>query len=177
MRAGVEPSAIHVGQAGRQDNAGGEMIAIAGQRRERGQGAQRDIHPESAGAVAPPLDAGEEFWRQRACRYETRVEQLRIDARRDIFGADGLAIIEDDANRAAALDHHLAYAGVQLDLGAMLARGARHRLADRAHAADGVAPDAFPAVHLAERMVQHHVSRARGIGARVVADDGVEAEQ
>ena len=88
-----------------------------------------------------------------------------------------MAVIEDDANRAVALDHNLAYADIQLDLGAMLARGARHRLADRAHAADGVAPDAFLALHPAERMVQHHVSRARGTGARVVADDGVEAEQ
>ena len=59
----------------------------------------------------------------------------------------------------------------------MPARGARHRLRDRAHAADGVAPDAFLAVHLAKRVVQHHIGRARGIGAGIIADDGVEAEQ
>ena len=64
-----------------------------------------------------------------------------------------------------------------LDLGAMPARGARHRLRDRAHAADGVAPDALLAVHLAERMMQHHIGRTRGIGAGIIADDGVEAEQ
>ena len=52
-----------------------------------------------------------------------------------------------------------------------------HRLGDRAHAADGVAPDALLAVHLAEGVVQHHVGRARRVGAGVVADDGVEAEQ
>ena len=58
-----------------------------------------------------------------------------------------------------------------------LARRARHRLGDRAHAADGVAPDALLAVHLAEGMVQHHIGGAGGVGTGVVADDGVEAEQ
>ncbi len=57
----------------------------------------------------------------------------------------------------------------------MAARRLRHRLRDRAHAADGVAPDALLAVHLAERMVQHHIGRTCGIGAGVIADDGVEA--
>ena len=59
----------------------------------------------------------------------------------------------------------------------MPARGARHRLGDRAHAADGMAPDALLAVHLAERMMQHHIGGARRIRARIIADDGVEAEQ
>ena len=95
----------------------------------------------------------------------------------DIFGADGVAIVEDDANRAAAFDDHFAHTGVGLDLGAMAARGARHRLRDRAHAADGMTPDALLAVHLAERMVQHHIGGACGIRAGIVADDGVEAEQ
>ena len=153
------------------------MIAGARQCRERGQGAQRDIHAERAGAVAPARDAFEEFRRQRIRRHQPRVQQFWIDAGGDIFGADGLAIVEDDADSAAVLDDHLAHAGIEFDLGAMPARGARHRLRDRAHAADGVAPDALLAVHLAKRMVQHHVGRARGIGAGVIADDGVEAEQ
>ena len=59
----------------------------------------------------------------------------------------------------------------------MPARRARHRLRDRAHAADGVAPHALLAVHLAECVVQHHIGRAGRVGAGVVADDGVEAEQ
>ena len=59
----------------------------------------------------------------------------------------------------------------------MSARGLRHRLRDRAHAADGVAPDALFAVHLAERMMQHHIGRAGGVGAGVVADDGVKTVQ
>ncbi len=59
----------------------------------------------------------------------------------------------------------------------MTSRGARHRLRDRAHAADGVAPDALPAVHLAERVMQHHIGRTRRIGAGIIADDGVEPEQ
>jgi len=40
-----------------------------------------------------------------------------------------------------------------------------------------MAPDALLAVHLAEGVVQHHIGRAGRVGARIVADDGVEAEQ
>ena len=40
-----------------------------------------------------------------------------------------------------------------------------------------MAPHALFAVHLAEGVVQHHVSRACRVGAGVIADDGVEAEQ
>ena len=53
-------------------------------------------------------------------------------------------------------------------------RRPRHRLGDGAHSADGVAPDAFLAVHLAEHVVQQHIGRARRVGARIVADDAVE---
>ena len=54
--------------------------------------------------------------------------------------------------------------------------GFRHRLRDRAHAADGVAPVALHAVHLAEAMMQQHIGGARRVGARIIADDGIEAE-
>ena len=153
------------------------MVARARQRGERGQGVQRHIHPEGAGAVAPVLDAIEKASRQRVRRQQPRIQQFRVDAGGDISGADGLAVVEDDADGAVAFDDHLAHAGVEFDLGAVPAGGARHRLRDRAHAADGVAPDALLAVHLAERMMQHHVGRARCVGAGVIADDGVEAEQ
>src|SRR6202040_164613 len=52
----------------------------------------------------------------------------------------------------------------------------RHGLGDRTHAADRMAPDAFPTVHLAKAMVQENIGRARGVGARKIADDPVEAE-
>ena len=57
------------------------------------------------------------------------------------------------------------------------ARGAalRHRLRDRPHAADRVAPDAALAVHLAEGVVEEHVGGAGRVGALVGADDAVEA--
>ncbi len=177
MVARVLPGAVHVAKARRQDDAGAEVIAGAGQRGERGQGVQRDIHPERAGAVAPVLDALKKRRRQRARRDQPRIQQFRIDAGGDVFGADRLAIVEDHADGAVTLDDHLAHPGVEPDLDAMPARGAGHRLRDRAHAADGVAPDALLAVHLAESVMQHHIGRARGVGAGVIADDGVESEQ
>ena len=59
----------------------------------------------------------------------------------------------------------------------MAARRRRHRLGDRAHAADRVAPQALLAVHLAKGVMQHHIGGTRGVGAGVVADNGIEAEQ
>ena len=153
------------------------MIAVARQRGERGQGASATFMRK----VPEPLRQREMRSRKAAgsasVRHQPRVQQLWIDVGGDIFRADGLAIVEDDADGAVALDDHLAHAGIGFDLGAVALRGARHRQRDRAHAADGVAPDALLAVHLAEGMVQHHIGRARGVGARIIADDGVEAEQ
>ena len=70
---------------------------------------------------------------------------------------------------------HLAHRRIDADLRAVRGRRLRHRLRDRAHAADGVAPGALLAVHLAEAMMQQHIGRARRVGARVIADDAVEA--
>ena len=89
VRARIQPGAVHVAEARRDDDAGGEMIAVARQRGERGQGAQRDIHPERAGAVAPVRDAREEFRRQRIRRHQARVQQFWIDVGGDVLGADG----------------------------------------------------------------------------------------
>ena len=72
------------------------------------------------------------------------------------------------------LDDHLAHRRIDANLRAVRGRRLRHRLRDRPHAADGMAPCALPAVHLAEAMMQQHVGRARRVGAGVVADDAVE---
>ena len=40
-----------------------------------------------------------------------------------------------------------------------------------------MAPHAARAVHLAERVVQHHIRAAGGVGTGEIADDGIEAEQ
>src|SRR6202158_5204764 len=103
-RSRVLPGASHVVQAWAEDDAGGEMIAGAGQRAEGGQGVQRHVHPECAGAVAPLLDTVEKLARQRVRRHQPRIQQFRIDAGDDVFGADGLAIVADDCGGAVALD-------------------------------------------------------------------------
>ena len=52
----------------------------------------------------------------------------------------------------------------------------RHGLRDRAHAADGIAPDTGFAIDLAERVMQQHIGRTCRIQTREVADYRIEAE-
>ena len=51
-----------------------------------------------------------------------------------------------------------------------------HRLGDRTHAADRMAPHAGLAVHFAEQVVQQHVGAARGVGAGEIADHRIPAQ-
>ena len=104
-------------------------------------------------------------------------ELLRIDIGNDRAGADRRAILEHDAGRAAALDDDLAHRRADVDADAVLLGRARHRLGDRAHAADSVAPHAGLAVHLAEHVMQQYVAAARRVGAGKISHDRVEAEQ
>ena len=91
-------------------------------------------------------------------------------------GGDPLAPARYDAGGAALLDENLADCRVGADFDPPFGAGPGHRLGDRAHAADRVAPLAPPAVYLAPAMMQEHVARARGVGAGVGSDDTIEAE-
>ena len=145
----------------------------AGEVRQFGE---RHVHAERAGAAAPRFRSrsandGGSAARSISCRYRSFGLRLEIDR----AGADRLARLGHDADRAALLDDHLAHRRADADVGAVRGRGLRHRLRDRPHAADRVAPRALLAVHLAEAVMQQHVGRARRVGARIVADDAVES--
>ena len=92
------------------------------------------------------------------------------------LGAIGLAA-GDRAGRPAPFDNDLVDRRVEHDLDALPRAPPCHRLGDRAHAADRMAPGAGDARRLAEHMVEQHIGRARRIGAGIVADHRVEAEQ
>ena len=175
--ARVVIGAVHVAEARRQDDPRGEVISGLGQRRKSRQARQRDVHPERARSATPSLHAFTEGRGQGIRRRHPGVEQLRIDARRDHIGAQYASVLERDAGNAVARDDDFAHGCRGLDLNAMSAGGLHHRRADGSHAAERVAPDAFLAVHLAEGVMQHDVGGARRVGARVVADHGVETEQ
>ena len=125
---------------------------------------QRRMRRRKSASSAPPGD-------------HRRIEELGIDIGGHRGGADAPAVLERHAASPALLDQNLAHRHVGLDLHAVRRGGARHRLRDRAHAADRMAPDPFLPVHLAEGVVQQHVGGARRIRAGIVPDDGVEAEQ
>ena len=179
VRARVGVGAVHVAEARADHDAGGVMVRerASRQRGEARQFGQREVHPEGAGAAAEVLHAAQEFGVERAVRHHRGVEQLEIGVDRDRAGADDAAVVEHHAARAAALDQELAHGRAGLDLDAVARRGLGHRLADRAHAADGVAPDPALAVHLAKRMVQQHIAGSGRVRAAVEADHRVEAEQ
>ncbi len=147
----------------------------AGQRGEIRQFAQRDVHPEGAGAAAPFGDAPQEIRRQRGRIDQIAIEQLRIEVGDDCAAANRLALARHDPDAAAVLDQHLAHRGIGPDLDAGRPGGARHGLGDGAHAADGMTPDALLAVDLAEGVMQQHIGRAGLIRAGEIADDAVEA--
>ena len=67
--------------------------------------------------------------------------------------------------------------GIGADRRALRYRSLCHRLRDRTHAADGVAPDAGFAVYLAEAVMQQHIGRAGRVGRRIGTDDAVEGER
>ena len=147
-----------------------------GQAGEVRQARQRHVHAEGARARLERADAAQEIRGQfRGCD-QALVQQLRPDVGDDGVGHHLLAALQPDADRAAGVDQHARHRRLEADRHAHALHDRRHRLRDRAHAAHGVAPRALPAVHLAEDVVQQHVGRPGRVGARVVADHGVEAE-
>ena len=81
------------------------------------------------------------------------------------------------ANGPVTFDQHFAYRRICFYLHPVRGGGLRHGLRNGAHAANGVAPQAPLAVDLPEGMVQQHIGGARRVGACIIPDDGVEAEQ
>ena len=149
----------------------------AGQAREVGQRGQRDVHPERAGPAAIRGDACAEVVGQVLGRDETLAQELRVHVGDHAPAFDHLAGLELDAGGAARPHQHARNRRLRAQHDAARRALGGHRLRDRPHAADRVSPLAGLAVDLAEHVVQQHVGRARRVGAREVADDGVEAER
>ena len=134
------------------------------------------VHAKRARATTPIFHALPESLGQGTLLDEVEVEQFGIDARGDGRGTDRFALVGLDADGTAILDQDAAHPRGKPDVHAVGYGGFRHGLGDSAHPADGVAPDAFLPVHLAEVMMQENIGGARRVGARIVADDAVEAE-
>ena len=151
----------------------GELLAR--QTLEVGQFGKRHIHAERAGAYAPAFHALAEIRRKHARVHQFQVEQLRIEVGDDRAAAKHFTVLGNRPHRLPLLDQDFLYRRVEANFNAVRGSGFRHGLRDRAHAADGVSPDTLLTVHFPEAVMQEHISGARRIGARVVADDAVEA--
>ncbi len=152
------------------------MIAVARQAAETRQTRQRDVHAERARAAFIIRHALARQRRHIFLLEQALVEQLRIDIGGDRARAQRLALLGNHADGLAALDDHLAHADARADVRTGRRRRLGHRLRDRTHAADGMAPGALDAVHFAEHVMQQHVGAAGRVRAGVIADDAVEAE-
>src|SRR5580704_16538328 len=174
----VEIGLLHIGEARRDDDARGVVFRrfASGQGGEVWQFRERDIHRKRARLATPVFHPPPESFGQGARINEVEVEELGVDPRGNGCGTDGFTLVRLNADGLTIFDKDLAHPGRKPDLHAARGGGFRHGLGDRAHAADRMAPDAFLAVHLAEAMVQENVARARRVGARIIADDTVEAE-
>ena len=143
---------------------------------KRGSSTERDVHPEGRGFARDMGHAARGLGRDRALGEQFGEQPLRVDAGDHRLGAPGLAA-GDETGRPSLLDDHFLDRQVEHDLDPGLARCLGHRLGDRAHPADRMAPGARHPRRLAEDMVEQDIGRARRIGARIMADDRVEAEQ
>ena len=189
VQARFGEGAVHVAERGRDDDAGTEVrIARArAPRAETRQLRERDVHAERGRPDPPALDMRAEVLGQIVGLEQAEKERLGSQVADDVRRAEHASVGEPDAARAHAAARAADEAArcaarddaldrrVALDVDAEPTRFGGHRLRDRAHATDGVAPDAALSVDLTEGVVQQHIGAARRVGARVVADDGIEA--
>ena len=158
-RPAVEPrvheGALHVGEArarSRFPRRDARPPRAPGRQEKLGSSAKRDVHPEGARAAAIAMRCG------RGSRPAARPDRaavskvsfgcrLETTARAAIFSPR--PVTTPTARPFSTRISLTAALGADLD--AARGAGARHRLGDRAHAADRVAPDALLAVHLAEQ--------------------------
>src|SRR5262249_54139006 len=94
----------------------------------------------------------------------------------DGSGSNSGPVLENDSAGTAPCHDDLTHGRRNADLGASSCSTARHRLRDGAHATDGVSPYAATPIHLANGLVQLHVSGPGCVRARVVAANCVKAE-
>ncbi len=120
-------------------------------------------------------DALAKILRQGAGIDQRSVQQFWIQVRHDAARAKRFALLGNHAHRAAAFDQDLPHRARDANFHAALGRGFRHRLGDGAHSADRMSPGSLLAVDLAKYVVQQHIGRSGGIGARIVADHAVKS--
>ena len=152
------------------------MVARRRQRREYRQFRQRNVHAERARTRLPPLHPlGHRRWDHFAGE-EFLEKLLRINVGNDGACPEWCAIFQYDSGRVAALHDDFANRRAHIDANAVLAGCPRHRLRYRAHASDGMPPDASFAVHLTESVMQEHIAGPGRVRTRHVAHDRVEPE-
>ena len=132
--------AVHVVEARRHDDAGGQMIALLRQHREIGQlGRAQHSCGRSRFRISSRASAGN-VGIDRALRHQPVEQQLGIDAGDNVLPRATPCRRQRRRPRGRLATMTSSTGVFEHDVDAGLAAGARHRLGDRTHAADRMAP-------------------------------------
>ena len=172
----IKVGVIHIGEARRHDDPRRQMIPAPRQDRETRQPVERDIHPEGRAFAGPPLEMPLGLRAHRPRRHQPLEQQPRVDVRHHRRRPNRLAA-RDHSDRAILLDDHLVNRRVEQDIDPRLSRRACHRLGDRPHPADRMAPRPRHSGGLTKQVMQQHIGRPRRVGRGKIAHHPVEPEQ
>ena len=144
----VEPGAVHIVQAGPDDDAGSEVVTRFRLAGEAGQVPEGEIHPESTGPATVVVDPFAEILRQVARVYQAGKEEFRIQVGHDRPCGQRGSVFQNDAAGAPFFGQDFTHRGVGPERDASLAAGGSHGLGNGTHSADGMSPGALLAIHL-----------------------------
>ena len=178
----IEIRLLHVFERGRDDDAGLVIVTRlfglgAGHAGKTRQLRQRNVHAKRARRALVVAHALQKIGIQRILRHQLGVEQFGVHARHHATPFNHTAIGQLHALCAAHIDAHVRYFAAGDDFHTAPLGLFAHRLRDRAHAADGVAPHTAMAVDLADHVMQQHIRRAGRVGAGKMAHNRVKAER
>ena len=174
---GVVVGAIEVGERWRDQHRRAVVLALlpSGDAGEVGQLGERHVHAQGCRVVAVARGHAAHLVGQQRRVDQPVVEDARIAVGDHARGLDFAAIAQHQTAGHTAARLHLGHGRVDFDRRAGLLRDLGHGVADRAHAADGVAPGALLAVRFAEAVVKEHIGRAGRVDALEVTDCGQPA--
>ena len=125
---------------------------------------QRHVHAQDRRLGARGTYATQELIAKVCVTNKIQIKVLRRGIGCDRATSARRTVGKHDAGCASILHNHFGHLGLRLDIHSQRKRFRQHRLADRAHPANRVAPRAADPVELAQRVMQEAVGGAGSVG-------------